>query len=71
MAGLHGQLVHQVVHRVARVALDPTEGDISSQLHQVDEGFPEIAVGHGLLAELIQPRARQPVHEEFWKQFTP
>ena len=45
---LHRQAVHQVVHGIAGVALDPPEGDVLALRHQLDERLPQVAVGHRL-----------------------
>ena len=46
--GLDGQAVDEVVHRIARVALHPAEGDVAALAHELDERLPQVAVGHRL-----------------------
>jgi hypothetical protein len=45
---LHGKLVDQIVHRISRMALDPTEGDLT-ELHDLDQWLPQVAIGNRLL----------------------
>ena len=49
-----GQPVDEVVHRVARMALHPTELRLPFQ-HQLDERHPQIGVGHRLLLRVLPP----------------
>ena len=54
---LHRQAVDQVVHGVAGVALHPPEGDVAPRQHQLDEGLPQVPVGHRLLLR-VEPAPR-------------
>ena len=60
VAGLDGELVDQVVHRVAGVALDPAEGTSPRSSTRSINGSQRSRLATGFLAELTQPRARQP-----------
>jgi hypothetical protein len=46
LTGPLGELVDQIVHRVARVAFDPAEPD-GTVPHDLDERLPQVAVGDG------------------------
>ena len=70
-AGLDGQPVDEVVHRVVAVALHPLEGDLAgTRLVELHERLPQVAVRHRL-ALAVLPAVLLPVHvPAFSKQFT-
>ena len=57
--GLDRQAVDQIVVRIAAVALDPSERDVTAGANQFDERLPQITVGDRLLLA-VEPTAFHP-----------
>src|SRR4051794_25214256 len=63
----HGELVDEVVHVVAGVALDPPERDVAALVHGVDQRLPQITVRDRFLLRVapvsVEPALPPPIPE--------
>ena len=67
--GIDGQAVGEFVHRVAAVALDPSETHVSD-IDELDQRLPEVDVGDGLLLRVLEPFFSHLTQDWSRKQFT-
>jgi len=65
VGGLGGQLVHEIIHSVARVALHPRKRDFAGTIErQSKEVFPQVPIRDGLSLGVL-PATTEPAHVPF------